>query len=75
MVVEKTLDSPLDSQVTKQVNPWGNQAWVFIGKNDAEAETPVLWPPDVKSRLIGKDPDAAKDCRQKKRVADGKMVR
>ena len=60
MVLEKTLESPLDGKEIKQVNPEGNQPWVFIGRTDAEAEAPVLWPLDVKSRLIGKDPDAGK---------------
>ena len=54
MVLEKTLESPLDSKEIKPVNPKGNQPWIFIGRTDDEAETPVLWPPDVKSRLIGK---------------------
>jgi len=57
--LEKTLDSPLDSKEIKSVNPKGNQAWTFIGRTDAEA--PILWLPDVKSWLIGKDPDAGKD--------------
>ena len=76
MVLEKTLESPLDSKEIKPVNPKGNQPWIFIGRTDAEAEAPVLWPPDVKSRLIGKDPDAGKDWRQKeKRAAEDEMVR
>ena len=61
MVLEKILESPLDSMEIKSVNPKGNQPWIFIGKTDAEAETPILWSPDVKSRLIRKDPDAGKD--------------
>ena len=63
MVLEKTLESPLDSKEIKPVNPKGNQPRIFIGRTDAEAEGPVLWPPDVKSQLIGKvkDPDAGKD--------------
>ena len=61
MVVEKTLESPLDSEEIKPVNPKGNQPCIFIGRADVEAEAPVLWPPDVKSRLLGKDPDAGKD--------------
>ena len=61
MVLEKTFKSPLDSMEIKSVNPKGNQPWIFIGKTDAEAETPILWSPDVKSRLIRKDPDAGKD--------------
>ena len=57
VVLEKTLESPLDCKI-KPVNPKGNQHWIFIGRTDAEAEAPVLWPPDAKSWLIGKDPDA-----------------
>jgi len=63
-VVVKTLVSPLDSKEIKPVNPKGNQSWIFIGRTDAEAETPILWPPDVKSWLIWKDPDAGKDWGQ-----------
>ena len=75
MVLEKTLESPLDSKEIKPVNPKGNQPWIFIGRTDAEAEAPILWPPDVKTRLIGKDPDAGKDWRQKeKRAAEDEMV-
>ena len=65
VVLEKTLESPLDSKVIKLVNPKGNRPWIFIGRIDAEAETPKLWPPDMKSLLTGKDPDAGKDWRQK----------
>ena len=61
MVLEKTLESPLDCKEIKPVNPKGNQPSVFIGRTDAEAEAPILWLPDAKSRLIGKDPDAGKD--------------
>ena len=61
MVPEKTLESPLDSKEIKPVNPKGNQPSIFIGRTDAEAEAPILWPPDVKSPLIVKDPDAGKD--------------
>ena len=60
MVLEKTLESPLNCKEIEPVNPKGNQAWIFIGRTDAEAEVPILWPPDVKTRLIGKDPDAGK---------------
>ena len=60
-MLEKTLESPWDCKKIQPVNPKGNQFWIFIGRTDAEAETPILWPPDVKSRLIGKDPDAGKD--------------
>ena len=56
-----TLESPLDSKEIKPVNPKGNQHWIFIGRTDAEGEAPILWPPDVKSRFIGKDPDARED--------------
>ena len=61
MVLEKTLESPLDCKEIQPVHPKGDQSWVFIGRTDAEAETPILWPPDVKSQLTGKDPDAGKD--------------
>ena len=65
VVLQKTLESPLDSKEIKPVNPKGNQPWIFFGRSDAEAEAPILWPPDVKSWLIGKDPDAGGDWRQK----------
>ena len=61
VVLEKTLESPLDCKVTQPVHPKGDQSWVFIGRTDVEAKTPILWPPDVKRWLIGKDPDAGKD--------------
>ena len=61
MVLEKTLESPLDCKEIQPVHPKGDQSWVFIGRTDVEAETPIPWPPDVKNRLIGKDPDAGKD--------------
>ena len=64
MVLEKTLESPLDCKEIQPVHPKGDQSWVFIGRTDAEAETPILWLPDGKSRLTGKDPDAGKDRRQ-----------
>ena len=71
----KTLESPLDSKRIQPVHPKGNQPWVFIGKTDAEAEAPILWPPDVKNWLTGKDPDAGKDWRQKQKGAiEGEMV-
>ena len=63
VVLEKTLESPLDSKEIQPVHLKGNQSWVFMGRTDVEAETPILWPPDVKSWLIGKDPDAGKDWR------------
>ena len=76
VVLEKTLESPLDSKEIQPVNPKGNLSWMFIWRTDAEAETPILWPPDAKNRLIGKDPDAGKDWKQKeKRVAEDEMVR
>ena len=76
VVLEKTLVSPLDCKEIKPVNPTGYQSWIFIGRTDAEAEAPILWPPDVKSWLIGKDPDAGKDWRRKeKRAAKDEMVR
>ena len=61
MVLEKTLKSPLDCKEIQPVHPKGHQSWVFIGGTDVEAEAPILWPPDVKSRLIEEDPDAGKD--------------
>ena len=67
MVLEKTLESPLNCKENKRVNPKENQPWMFIGRTDAEAEAPTLWPPDAKSRLIGKDPDAGKDWKQKEK--------
>ena len=60
-MLEKTLESPFDSKEIQPVHSKGDQSYVFIGRTDAEAETPILWPPDVKSQLIGKDPDAGKD--------------
>ena len=63
VVLEKTLESPLDSKEIQPVNHKGNQPWIFIGRADAEAEAPTLWPPDAKSQLIGNDPDAGKDWR------------
>ena len=62
-VLDKTLESPLDSKEIKPVNPKGNQPWIFIGRTDAEAEAPIFWPPDAKSQLTGKGPDAGKDWR------------
>ena len=67
VVLEKTLQSSLDSKEIKPVNPRGNQSWIFFGRADAEADTPVLWPPDAKSQLIRKDPDAGKDWRQEEK--------
>ena len=61
MVLEKTLESPLDCKKIRPVHPKGDQSWVFIGRTDVEAESLILWPPDAKSRLIRKDPEAGKD--------------
>ena len=61
MVLEKTLESPLDCKEIKPVNPKGNRSCIFIGRTDAEAEAPILWLPDAKNGLVGKDPDAGKD--------------
>ena len=74
MVLDKTLESPLDSKEIQPVHPKGNQSWIFIGRTDAEAETPVLWSPDVKNRLIGRDPDAGKDWRQEEKGTTDEMV-
>ena len=60
-MLEETFESPLDCKEIQPVHPKGDQSWVFIGRTDVEAETPILWPPDAKNRLIGKDPDAGKD--------------
>ena len=73
VVLKKTLESPLGCKEIKPVNPEGNQPWIFIV--DAKAEAPRLWPPDAKSQLIGKDPDAGKDWEQEKRAAGDEMVR
>jgi len=73
--LEKTLESPLDCKEIQPVHPKGDQSWVFFGRNDAKAETPVLWPPDAKSWLIGKDPDAGKDWGQEeKRTTEDEMA-
>ena len=75
MVLEKTLESPLDYKEIQPVNPKGNQSWLFIGRTDAEAETLILRPSDVKNWLIGKDPDAGKDWRQEKKgMTEDEMV-
>ena len=75
VVLEKTLESPLDSKEIKLVNPKGNQPWIPIGRTDAEAEAPILWPRDVKSWLIWKDLDAGKDWGQEEKGAtEDKMV-
>ena len=67
VVLEKTLESPLDCKEIQSVHPTGDQSWMFMGRTDAEAETPILWPPEVKNWLIGKDPDAGKDWGQEER--------
>ena len=75
VVLEKTLESPLDCKEIQQINPKGNQSWIFTGRTDAEAETSILWPPDVKSQLTGKDPDAGKDWGQEEKgTTEDKMV-
>ena len=75
VVLVKTLESPLNSKEIKPVNPKGNQTWIFIGRTDAEAEVPILWPPDAKSQFIRKDPDAGKDRRQEEKgTTEDKMV-
>ena len=74
--VGNTLESPLDCKEIKQVNPKGNQSWIFTGRADAEAEMPIFWPPDVKNWLTGKDPDAEKDWRQEEKgMTEDEMVR
>ena len=67
MVLEKTLENPLDYKEVQLVHPKGDQSWVFIGRTDAKAETPILWPPHVKSCLTGKDPDAGRDWGQEEK--------
>ena len=67
VVLEKTLESPLDSKEIQPVHPKGDQSWIFIGRTDAEAESPICWPPDVKNWLLWKDPDAEKDWRQEEK--------
>ena len=75
MVLEKTLESPLDYNEIKLVHPKGNQSQIFIGRTDTEAEAPILWPPEVKSQLIGTDPDAGKDWRwEEKGMTEDEMV-
>ena len=75
VVLKKTLESPLDCKEIQPVHPKGDQSWVFIGKADAEAETPILWPPHAKSWLIGKDPDAGRDWGQEEKgTAEDEMA-
>ena len=75
MVLEKTLESPLDCKEIQPVHPEGDKSWVFIGRTDAEAETPILWSPRAKSWLIGKDPDAGRDWGlDEKRMTEAEMA-
>ena len=74
VVLEKTLESPLDCEEIQLINPKGNQSWIFIERTDAEAEAPILWPPDAKNWLIRKDPDAGKDWRQERGMTEDEMV-
>ena len=75
VVLEKTLEGPLDNKEIQPVQPKGNQSWIFIGRTDVEAETPILWPPDANSWLIGKDPDAWRDWgREEKGMTEDEMV-
>ena len=75
VVLEKTFESPLDCKEIRPVNPKGNKSWIFIGRTDVEADTPILWPPDVKNWLTGKDPDPGKDWRQEEKgMTEDEMV-
>ena len=75
VVLEKTLESPLDCKEIQPVNPKGNQSWIFIGRTDAKAEAPILWPPDAKNWLIGRDPHAGKVWREEvKGMTEDEMV-
>ena len=75
IVLEKTLEGPLDCKEIQPIHPEGDQSWVFIGGTDVEAETPILWPPDGKNWLTGKDPDAGQDWRQvEKGTTEDEMV-
>ena len=75
VLLEKTLESPLHCKEIQPVHSNWNQSWMFIGRTDAEAETPILWPPDVKNWLVWKDPDAGKDWRQEEKgTTEGEMV-
>ena len=73
VVLEKTLESPLDCKEIQPVHPKGNQSWIFIGRTDVEAEAPIIWPPEAKNWLIGKDPGAGKDWRQEKGMTEDEM--
>ena len=74
VVLEKTLESLLDGKEIQSVNSKGNKSWIFIGKTDAKAETPILWPPNAKNWLIGKDADAGKDWDQEKGMTEDEMI-
>jgi len=74
VVLEKIFESPLGCKVIRPVQPKGNQSWIFIGRTDAEAETPILWPPDAKNWLSGKDPEAGKGWRQEERMIEDETV-
>ena len=75
VVLEKTLESPLDFKEILPIHPKGNQSWIFIGRTDAEAEASIFWPPDVKNWPIGKDPDAGKDWKQEEKgMTENEMV-
>ena len=74
VVLEETLESPLDCKEIRPGNTKGNQSWIFIGRTDVEAETPIFWPPDAKNWLIGKDPDAGKDWKWEKGRTENEMV-
>ena len=74
VVLEKTLESPLDCKEIQAIHPKGNQSWIFIGRTDVETETPILWPPYVKGWLIWKDPDAGKDWKQEKGTTEDEMA-
>ena len=75
MALEKALESPLDGKGIQPVHPKGDQSWIFVARTDAEAETPILWPPDAKKWLIGRDPDAGKDWRwEEKGTTEEEMV-
>ena len=74
-MLEKTLESPLDCKEIQPVHPEGDQSWIFIGRTDVEADTPILWPPDAKNQLLGRDPDAGKDWRQEEKwMTEDEMV-
>ena len=75
VVLEKTLESPLDCKEIQPVNPKGNQSWIFIGRTDAKAEAPILWPPNAKNWFTGKDPDAGKNWRQEEKgITEDEMI-